>query len=237
MNNGRTASFSAMTQGAKITVEEYVAWVKRWRHLFCVYANLDVIGNAEATWENQQRMEALDVTPIPAFHVNEDFVWLERYVERYPYIALGVAAMQSRKTALMAWLVKCFKIAGNKSVFHGFALTSWPVMSSFRWYSVDSSSWGMGFRYGRVPVFDERHGKFIQMDLGDVAAWRKNTPLVRSMGFDPGDFADRSRNDRAKICAISALSYMKAEQWLRQRWGEVYIPGNDNAPQDCWHIW
>jgi len=52
--------------------------------------------------------------------------------------------------------------------------------------------------------------------------------LVEALGFDWRDFADRARNDRAKICAISALSYMMAEQWLRHRHGEIFIPGTDN---------
>ena len=226
-----SGAFSAMTQGAPINLAEYAAWVKRWSHLLSVYANLDVIKDADKTWRNQMEMEDKHgLTPLPAFHVLEDFKWLEHYVDRYPYIALGVAGMQNRKDALMAWVTRCFKIAGKQSVFHGFALTSWTVMSSFPWYSVDSSSWGQGFRFGNVPVFDERKGGFLKLKLGDHKAWYQNATLVRSLGFDPADFADRSRNDRAKICAISALSYMKAEQWLRKRHGEVHIPGRDGAP-------
>ena len=224
-----SGAYSAMTQGVKITPRAYSEWLKRYDHLFTAYANLDVIKNAEQTWKNQQILEEMGLQPIPAFHVLEDFSWLEQYVEQYPYIALGVAGMQGRG-GLMAWLVKCFKIAEDKAVFHGFALTSWKVMRSFPWYSVDSSSWGQGFRYGQVPIFDTRRGSFVKLSLGDYDAWRKHGALVREMGFDPLDFADRERNDRAKICAISALSYMMAEQWLRRIHGEVRIPGNSGGP-------
>lgn len=226
-----SGGFSADTQGAKIDLSDYAAWIKRWAHLFTTYANLDVIGNAQATTENQSRLEDAGLAPLPVFHAGSDFAELEQLIEKYPYIALGGLvphAMRPDKT--MPWLVKAFKLAQGRSVYHGFGVTSWLLLSSLPWYSVDSSSWGQGFRYGQVPVFDEKRGKFVKAGLGKPDEWRKIALLVRSLGFDPGDFADRSRNDRAKICAISALSYMKAEQWLRRKWGEIYIPGREDAP-------
>ena len=130
----------------------------------------------------------------------------------------------------MPWLIRCFQIAQGRAVFHGFTLTSWKVMKSFPWYSVDSSSWGQGFRYGQVPVFSSKRGEFVKLPLGDVEKWKQHAGLVRQLGFDWKDFAYRDNNDRAKICAISALSYMMAEQWLRKRHGLITIPGANNAP-------
>jgi hypothetical protein len=235
-----SGAYSAMTQGVPIDIHRYARWLKKYKHLFSVYANLDVITDAETTWRNQQILEDYGLAPLPAFHVLEDWKWLDLYVKRYPYIALGVAGMQNRRDGIMRWITKCFKIAGDQAVFHGFGLTSWKVMSSFKWYSVDSSSWGQGFRFGAVPVFDETHGRFVKLKLGDVRAWAKHSLLVRSLGFDPMDFADRDRNDRAKICAISALSYIRAEQWLRRLHGEIKIPNrgvmNKERPGLCVHI-
>ena len=65
--------------------------------------------------------------------------------------------------------------------------------------------------------------------------WKRHAKLVRSLGFNPLDFADRSRNDRAKICAISALSYMLAEQWLSKYHGEpakIYLVENNRNIED-----
>ena len=162
---------------------------------------------------------------MPVFHVLEDFSWLERYLERYFYIGLGVAGMQQR-AGVMPWLVKCFKTAGTKAVFHGFGLTSWEVMRTLPWFSIDSSSWGSGFRYGRVPIFNPDGSGFLMLRLGSVSQWQKHAALIRSMGFDWVDFAYRDRNERTKIGALSALSYIKAEQWLRRSHGEIFRPGN-----------
>lgn len=223
-----SGGFSAMTQGVTIDIKQYADWVKRYRHLISTYANLDNIKSADETLSNQKRLEDYGLNPIPVFHTGEDWEVLERYVEHYPYIALGGMVPYMRYTKkIMPFIIKAFKTAGDKSVFHGFGATSWAVIKSFPWYSVDSSSWGAGFRFGQVPLFDASKGRFFTVKLGSRIECGKFAYLIREAGFDPADFWDRERNDRAKICAISALSYIKAEQWLRKRWGEVYIPNNE----------
>lgn len=227
-----SGGFSAMTQGVTIDIKQYADWVKRYRHLISTYANLDNIKSADETLSNQKRLEDYGLNPIPVFHTGEDWEVLERYVEHYPYIALGGMVPYMRYTKkIMPFIIKAFKTAGDKSVFHGFGATSWAVIKSFPWYSVDSSSWGAGFRFGQVPLFDASKGRFFTVKLGSRIECGKFAYLIREAGFDPADFWDRERNDRAKICAISALSYIKAEQWLRKRWGEVYIPNNERVSE------
>ena len=222
-----SGAFSAFTQGVPIALDEYATWIKRYAHLFDVYGNLDVIGDAEGTLTNQKRLEDYGLAPLPVFHTGEDWAYLERYIDQYPYMALGGMVPYMRQTnVIMPWIIRCFKMAQGRTVFHGFGATSWQVITSMPWYSVDSSSWGQGFRFGTVPVFDSVKGGFLKLDLGS-SIWFKHGRLIRSLGFDPQDFADRDRNDRAKICAISALSYMKAEQWLRGKHGPVTIPDRD----------
>jgi hypothetical protein len=221
-----SGGFSASTQGVDINIKEYIGWIKQNYKYISVYANLDVIESAEKTLVNQKIMESEGLKPLPVFHTGEDWNYLEDYINEYPYIALGgmVPYIQSLNK-LMPWIVKAYKTANKRSVFHGFGATSWKIVNSFPWYSVDSSSWGAGFRYGRVPLFDERVGKFYSIGLGNSKHCKRHGRLIKELGFDPLDFMDRERNDRVKICAISAISYMKAEQYLRNRWGEIHIPG------------
>lgn len=222
-----SGAFSAMTQGGKVDLNAYAAWLKRYKHLFSTYANLDVIGDPVKTLENQIKLENLGLNPIPVFHASSDYQPLLHYLEMgYKYIALGGLVQYCNQTKIrMRFLIKAFQLVKNKAVFHGFGLTTWEIIASFPWYSVDSSSWGAGFRYGIVPIFDPRNGGFKKAKLGDYLSLQKVSKLIVDMGFDPLDFADRSRNKRANICAISALSYIKAESYLRKKFGEIYIPG------------
>jgi hypothetical protein len=228
-----SGAFSAMTQKAEVNIDEYAKWIKRYKHLFTTYANLDVIGNPVETLRNQKTLEDKHgLHPLPVVHAANDYKPLEHYIKHgYKYLALGgLVPYASQPKTRMRYLINAFKLAGNDMVFHGFGVTSWEVMSQLKWYSVDSSSWGSGFRFGTVPLFDSQRGRFEKARLGNMVECLKHSRLFEALGFDWQDFADRKRNDRAKICAISALSYIKAEQYLRRKFGEVYIPGSD-APE------
>ena len=61
-----SGGFSAMTQGAQIDVNEYAAWIKRYKHLFNTYANLDVIGNG-CNARQSAPIKDLGVEPIRCF--------------------------------------------------------------------------------------------------------------------------------------------------------------------------
>lgn len=224
-----SGAYSASTVGAVIPVADYIAYIQRNVQHLTAYANLDVIGDADATRENQLIMEDAGLKPLPVFHMGEPWSALEWYLERYQYIALG--GMVGVPTQVLGkWLLRCFRIAGDSAVFHGFGITSWTLLKDFRWYSADSSSWGAGFRYGKIPLFDSRHGRIRRPELGDPVSCYKFAHLFREMGFEARDFAERERNDKTKICAVSALCYMLAEQWLLRRWGPVEIPGRSAAP-------
>lgn len=223
-----SGAFSALTQGAAVDIHEYAAWLTRWKHWFVTYANLDVIKDAEGTWTNQQILEdQYGLTPLPVFHVLEDWSWLEHYLDRYSYIALGVAAMQNRKDQIMRWLVRCFQLAQDRAVYHGFGLTGWRVLSALPWYSVDSTSWSKGVRFGRVPIFDRRVNVLKEFFLGNWSSIHPFASQIRELGFDPDEFADREKNARGRILTFAALAYLQLEEYLRERHGLITLPDRD----------
>lgn len=218
-----SGAFTVWTKGATIRVEDYVEWIKRWQPLITTYANLDVINDADGTRRNQLKMEDMGLTPLPVYHIREGLDILDWYLERYAYIGLGggvgiPSGVQSKCYA------RAFKQAGDKAVFHGFGQTGWQKLVAFPWYSVDSTSWMQGFRYGNVPVFDYRKGKFVRIRLRDAGDVYANADLLRRMGIEPLVLADGEQYDRRPVCMVMAASYMLAERWLRERYGEVLIP-------------
>jgi len=206
-----SGGFSAMTQGAQIDVNEYVAWIKRYKHLFNTYANLDVIGDAGATLDNQHRLEDLGVEPIPVFHVNEDWTQLESYIEQYPYIALGGMVPYMRYTKkIMPWIIKAFKLAGDKSVFHGFGATSWEVIKDLPWYSVDSTTWMAGHRYGAQFVFAK--GRLFQARANVL---RKYVTDLNLLGFTLKEAISATQGNMELSKQIACASVAKAEEYLQ----------------------
>lgn len=142
-----SGAFSAMNSGAKIDLNEYIRFCQQHRNCFEIIASLDVIKDHEATWRNHCAMSEAGVASIPAFHIQEPFMALERMVASNEYVALGVAGMQvswAHKAKLRAWLAKCFVVARHINPLvkiHGFGITSSDLMWQFPWESVDSTTW------------------------------------------------------------------------------------------------
>jgi hypothetical protein len=144
-----SGAYSAMTSNAKLKVNEYIDFCLKEKDRFDVIASLDVIMDWKATEKNHLTMKSAGVVSIPCFHVAEPFDFLKKLTEGNDYIALGVAGNQRRNKAVMQWLIKCHSILKGKKV-HGFGLTGFTVMKSFNWFSVDSTTWHVGSRFGHV---------------------------------------------------------------------------------------
>jgi len=147
-----SGAFSAYSRGYRIDLEDYGRFLLENQHFFTVYANLDVIGDWRATWDNQQKLEAMGLSPLPVFHYGEPWEYLEQLVRRYDYLALGGMAGVRSKTKLVPWIAQCFCIIRSIKPHcrvHGFALTSPFLLRLFPWYSVDSSSYAAS-RYGQI---------------------------------------------------------------------------------------
>lgn len=235
-----SGAFSAMTQGAPIDLDRYAAWLLANQQHFAVYANLDVIGDgdvsAEGTWVNQRRLEdEYGLQPLPVFHASEPWSVLDRYLEHgYRYIALGGLVGRAR-ASIMPWLVACFRRAEGQAVFHGFGLTSWEPLRALPWYSVDSSSWGSGYRYGMVRLWDNQRGRMENFTL-KPRDLHTHGALLRAYGTSPAELQDQA-GLRVRLCALSAASWRNAEAWLQQRHGRIEIPGepSDRPPGLRWY--
>ena len=167
-----SGAYSAWKQNVEIDIKEYIQFVKEHEEHLEVYANLDVIGDAEATLKNQHIMEKAGLNPLPCFHHKESIKYLKKYLSKYKYIALG--GMVGIKGDLSIWLDDLFTnyLTDKKGMpivkVHGFGLTSLRLMLRYPWYSVDSTSWVLTSRLGSVYVPRYRSGKFIY----DKDAWK-----------------------------------------------------------------
>ena len=161
-----SGAFSAFTQKVVIDIQEYIAFIKEYKDIFSVYANLDVIGDAAGTLKNQRIMEKAGLKPLPCFHYGDDEKYLKTYMEEPDYIAFG-GMVPIANADLAKWLDHLFSkfICGKDGIpthkIHGFGLTSVPLVLRYPWFSVDSTSWVMTSRMGSVYVPRIRDGKYI----------------------------------------------------------------------------
>ena len=160
-----SGAYSAFTKGISIDIQEYIKFIKENIEYLTIYANLDCIGDAEASLKNQKIMEEAGLHPIPCYHMNEEEKYLRYYLDNYEYIALGGMVGASKKD-LGPWLDWCWdKICTAPSYLpthkvHAFGMTSHDLMVRYPWYSVDSTSWVMTGRFGAVYVPKKKSGRY-----------------------------------------------------------------------------
>lgn len=215
-----SGAFSAFTQGKPIVEAEYVEWVRRWRHLFVAAAGPDIIGEPAKTIAATERMlAAVEGLPVlPTFHVGEDWRFLQACVGMSPYIALGgmVPHVKTKTTILGPWLRKAFSQIPETTKVHGFGLTVIKMLRDFPWYSVDSSSWTIAFRYAILWLFDETKGKHAQVLMGDPKSLLANRELIETYGLRVTQLRSHDY-DRDLLSGVSVESWQRAEAWLARR--------------------
>jgi len=156
-----SGGFSAFTQGVKINIDEYIAFIRTYKDLFVCYANLDDIRSARLTKDNQTIMEEAGLSPLPVFHSGEDVKILIEMCQKYDYICLGgLVPLAKKKPVLRNWLDICYSITTRtKTKTHLFGISGKDMLQEYPCYSADSTSAFEGSRRGSITnLFTKEKG-------------------------------------------------------------------------------
>lgn len=217
-----SGAFSADTQGATITVKDYSRFITALGPLASAVANLDVIGNPKASRENLRRLEGAGHRVVPVFHFGSPWSYLEEYVTKHRYVALGGMVGVRDNRAKLRWVVECHRRAKGSGVrFHAFGNTSSAILRDIPFFSADASSWSTSVRYGRLPVLDRQKGTLTWILNTDWKQVHAMAPTLRRYGIDPHDLCRRHGNvngfEKQSIgprLLYSAVAMFWYEDWL-----------------------
>lgn len=224
-------AYSAWTQGISIDVHEYSRFCLRYGAYFSVYAHLDDKNSQEKTMENLKIMEEeYGLKPLPVFHVSsKNWDLLEKMLSKYDYIALGAIAGESTAGNEQAAMIsKCFSLALQYGVdsegriikkYHGFGFTQLAGLKKFPWYSVDSTTWMGGVKYGTVPVFDKKASTIKYIGIADRKGFSRH---FRNLPEDLKNIVKFDRNVTAQnytsVYRLGAYSFRQVQDYITKYW-------------------
>lgn len=202
-----SGAFSMFTQGIKVSLSDYAAYVKKGKDYIHIASNIDEIGSGheEQSWKNQKQLERFGAKIQPVHHARDSDEWLQKYLaEGYDYIFLGGMVPESTPY-LREWLDHIWgryltnKDGTAKTKVHGFGMTTFELMRRYPWYSVDSTTWVLPARVGEILL--DLPGRDLRITFGEqssrIKAWdghydtldsatkRVVDARVIELGYDP----------------------------------------------------
>lgn len=121
------------------------------------YFELDIdviVGYEEVKCIREKIERETGVKAIPVWHKSRGIKEYKRLVNNYEYISIGGIVTKEIKKEEYPIIKKMVKYAYDRGVkVHGLGFTPKEI-SQYKFYSVDSTSWNAGSRFGTVYKFD-----------------------------------------------------------------------------------
>ncbi len=162
-----SGAFTFMTsmKGQKVNWEQYVInygnFVKQ--HNIKHFFELDIdpiVGLKEVERLRNLLEQTAQRKCIPVWHKSRGLEYWKQMVKEYNYVAIGGIVTQEIKRSEYDVFLPLLKIAReNNCKVHGLGFTNLKGMEKYKFYSVDSTSWLSGNKFGAVYLFD---GKTMQ---------------------------------------------------------------------------
>lgn len=195
-----SGAFSAFTMNTKIDITDYGKTVLKNKQYITRCANLDVIGDSEATYKNWLILKEMGCNPLPVIHYGSEKKWFDIYLKEHKveYLALGgLVPYTKQKTKLKKWLDYSFSLI--KPYFpvkiHLFGVTTNWVLKRYPVYSCDSTGW----------LYAGKRGRILEFNGSGVVIHRDMDSLSKAHNYKQNDIR-------------SGLAYRKFEDYLTKLW-------------------
>jgi len=208
------------TPNPDVYFEEYLLWAKKWYNHFDYFVELDIqdIVGTDKIWYWRKRMRDAGISKkmITVHHKMNTEAEFDRMLAESDSGYIGIEGVRDRKNLLPynRWLKKAYE---KKIKVHGFAFTAYKLLYKYPFYSVDSSSWTMGTRFGQLLHWNNG----MMHTISSKDSFIKHNVNVNI-----------TRNNRSKAGGIeklnfSAASFYKMQDYFTRYWESNGIKWKD----------
>lgn len=213
-----SGAFTAFTQGDKVDLKEYMAWLKSPPVPVERYFQLDVIGEPEATLRNLKIMQDAGLHPIPVFTRGMDFDALEDIYSASDLIAVGGLVQTPNR---LGYIKRLMREVGDRDI-HWLGVTNPQFIARYRPYSCDSSSWVAGRKFARISLYmgKGRFTGYTKPDAGNKSPTAEQAQVIRSFGFDPTDLGRKANwHGNSPAYILGRRSFVRYANEVKSKFG------------------
>jgi hypothetical protein len=217
LDSGGYTFLSALKEGKKLGMdvkeyaEAYYEALPRVSGLFAGCAEVDVESLGEDYMEGKKDlMVSLGVPIVPVIQGHaKDHIEELGWMSKYPYVAIGSAMVnEPRERANIISLMGMAKEYGV--LIHGFGATDAATVSRASFYSVDSTTWLGGARFGNTMIFQNGRIRYYDYKKKDVR--RRYRERLENNGIIWEDIeADKAR----EVNLMNGLAWKQWSDYVR----------------------
>lgn len=200
-------------------IVKYLNWAEKHKNSIFAMAELDLqnlLGyDTIDRWRKNYFEPFMLRTGIPVCFVYHDEgkdVW-EKMCQRYPYVGFS-AVSDEDKVFDLAEFKEMLKIAEKyNSLVHGFGMTRTSLLPELPYYTVDSTSWKSGFRYGQLAIWNGKKVQMFKKEDWETKAFKyiDNYP---DLSLDKGLLYDYYEPE---VLRANVYAYQRAEDFIVER--------------------
>ena len=145
-------------------VERYADAVNKYGIDNFIELDLDAIIGIKEVERLREKLERLTGRQcMPVWHKSRGWDYWLRMIEEYEYVCIGgIAAWDITPAEIGIFRPLLAEAKKHNCKVHGLGFTNTTKLAQFPFYSVDSSTWNSGARWGKLPKFVD--GRIITID-------------------------------------------------------------------------
>lgn len=225
-----SGAFGAFKAGKTLDVDAYAEFLQEIAPYIDACFNMDVIGDADASKRNLNRIKAKGINPIPVWQGFDVDSWdgIDAFVDGEPYVAIG-GLVKTHNTSRPAdfnerRIASFMKRIDGRANIHLLGYAHPPKIRRFKPYSCDASTVARALRYGLdFELFDINTGERTLLNKHkkgyDLKQMDYVLRLTRNPDFDLNKLTRRNKEPGELWCPARELtwaSYANLAVWIEK---------------------
>lgn len=197
-------------------IYEYLNWARKHKDQIFAIADLDLqylVGNEKVyEWRKKYFEPFMLETGIPVCFIyhEEGLDQWEYMCQRYPYVGISLNVDGNVDETDLR---NKFKIAEkHNTLIQGMASTRTGMLTQYPFYTVDSTTWNVGLKYGEISVWTGT--KMIRAKKTELDT--KAFPYISKYDLK-FDFDLIREEDKTEMIRVNAYAFVQAEKFIHER--------------------